>query len=416
MALESSPEQPQPLRAVVTALKGWVERTGAVWVEGQVIQVKRRAGYAVHFLTLRDKLADVSVQVSISTAVLDAAGPVPEGTLVAAWVRATVFPGSGSLTFECRDLRPSGEGRLLAHLEQRKRALQAEGLFDPALKKRLPFLPRAIGLVTGKDSAAERDVVENVLRRWPAAHIVTRHALVQGQQAVEQVTDAVRALDRSGEVDVIVIARGGGSLEDLLPFSDETLARAVHACRTPVVSAIGHEPDVPILDLVADVRASTPTDAAKLVVPDAAEEARVVATGRDRLREAVVRRVRSEQDRLGALRSRPVLADPSGAITLQSERLTEIRARLGRGVRRALEREDDFLSGSLARVRALSPRATLQRGYAIVTTDDGRTVASIADVEPDETIIARLLDGDIAAAVIDVEPHAHEEHAHEEER
>ncbi|WP_342372143.1 exodeoxyribonuclease VII large subunit [Propioniciclava soli] len=414
MALESSPEQPQPLRAVVTALKGWVERTGAVWVEGQVIQVKRRAGYAVHFLTLRDKLADVSVQVSISTAVLDAAGPVPEGTLVAAWVRATVFPGSGSLTFECRDLRPSGEGRLLAHLEQRKRALQAEGLFDPALKKRLPFLPRAIGLVTGKDSAAERDVVENVLRRWPAAHIVTRHALVQGQQAVEQVTDAVRALDRSGEVDVIVIARGGGSLEDLLPFSDETLARAVHACRTPVVSAIGHEPDVPILDLVADVRASTPTDAAKLVVPDAAEEARVVATGRDRLREAVVRRVRSEQDRLGALRSRPVLADPSGAITLQSERLTEIRARLGRGVRRALEREDDFLSGSLARVRALSPRATLQRGYAIVTTDDGRTVASIADVEPDETIIARLLDGDIAAAVIDVEPHAHEEHAHEE--
>lgn len=409
MALESSAEHPQPLRTVVGALKSWVERTGAVWVEGQVIQIKRRAGYSVHFLTLRDKLADVSVQVSISTTVLDAAGPVPEGSLVAAWVRATVFPGSGSLTFECRDLRPSGEGRLLAHLEQRKRALQAEGLFDPALKKRLPFLPRAIGLVTGKDSAAERDVVQNVLRRWPAARIVVKHALVQGQQAVEQVTDAVRALDRAGEVDVIVIARGGGSLEDLLPFSDETLVRAVHACTTPVVSAIGHEPDTPILDLVADVRASTPTDAAKLVVPDAAEEARIVEVGRARLREAITRRVRSEQERLDSLRSRPVLADPSGAIKLQSERLADTRERLARGVRRALEREQDWLTASLQRVRALSPRATLQRGYAIVTTDDGRTVASIADVEPDETVIARLIDGDIAAAVIDVEAHEHEE-------
>lgn len=409
MALTSSPEQPQPLRTVVAALKGWVERTGPVWVEGQVIQVKRRAGYAVHFLTLRDKLAEVSVQVSVSTAVLDAAGPVPEGTLVAAHVRATVFPGSGSLTFECRDLRPSGEGRLLAHLEQRKRALQAEGLFDPALKKRLPFLPKAIGLVTGKDSAAERDVTENVLRRWPGARMVTRHALVQGQQAVEQVTAALRALERSGEVDVIIIARGGGSLEDLLPFSDETLVRAVHACSVPVVSAIGHEPDVPILDLVADVRASTPTDAAKLVVPDAAEEARIIATGRDRLREAVARRVRTEQDRLDALRSRPVLSDPRGAITLQSERLAEVRGRLRRGVERALEREGDFIASALARVRALSPRATLERGYAILTTDDGRTVASIHDVEPDETIVARLLDGDIAAAVIDVEPHEPEQ-------
>lgn len=409
MALESSAERPQPLRVVVGALKGWVERTGPVWVEGQVIQIKRRAGHSLHFLTLRDKLADVSVQVSVSTAVLDAAGPVPEGSLVAAWVRATVYAGSGSLTFECRDLRPSGEGRLLAHLERRRRALQAEGLFDPALKKKLPLLPRAIGLVTGKDSAAERDVVQNVLRRWPAARVVVRHALVQGPQAVEQVTDAVAALDRAAEVDVIVIARGGGSLEDLLPFSDETLVRAVHACATPVVSAIGHEPDTPILDLVADVRASTPTDAAKLVVPDAAEESRVIDVGRQRLRDAIARCLRTEQDRLDGLRSRPVLAHPGGAIAVQAERLAEARGRLTRGVRRAVEREQDWLMSSLQRVRALSPRATLRRGYAIVTTGDGRTVASVADVEPDETIVARLLDGDIAAAVIDVEP-AHSAH------
>lgn len=414
MPLTSSAESPQPLREVVRALKGWVERTGRVWVEGQVIQLKRRAGHAVHFLTLRDKLADVSVNVSVSTAVLDAAGPLTEGTLVAAWVRATVFPGSGSLTFECHDLRPSGEGRLLAHLEQRKRALQAEGLFNPDLKKRLPFLPRAIGLVTAKASAAEKDVVENVRRRWPAAQLVVEHALMQGPQTVEQVTSALRTLEGRAGVDVIIIARGGGSIEDLLPFSDEFLARAVFACRTPVVSAIGHETDTPILDLVADVRASTPTDAAKLVVPDASHEAQVIATGRERLRAAIRRRIATEQQGLDHVRSRPVLRDPSGAIVLQRERVTELSGRLDRGVRRAVEREQDRLTAALYRVRALSPRATLQRGYAILTSDDGRSVSSIADVEPDETIIARLIDGDIAAAVIDVEPHAHEGHDEED--
>ncbi len=409
MPLTSSPEQPQPLREVVRLLKGWVERTNAIWVEGQVIQLKRRAGSSIHFLTLRDKLADVSVQVSLDTATLDAAGPVTEGTLVAAYVKATVFPSNGSLTFACTDLRPSGEGHLLAHLEQRKRALQAEGLFNPDLKKRLPFLPRQIGLVTARDSAAERDVVENVRRRWPAAVVVPRYALVQGPQSAEQVTDALRWCDAQPEIDVIIVARGGGSIEDLLPFSDEGLVRAAFACRTPVVSAIGHETDTPILDLVADHRASTPTDAAKMVVPDAVEQARVIEVGVERLRAAIIQRVRTEQQGLDALRSRPVLRDPSGAVTLASERVDELRGRLGRGVRRAVEKEQDHLTSSLARVRALSPRATLQLGYAILTTDDGRTVASIADVEPDETIIARLIDGDIAAAVIDVDPHDHEQ-------
>lgn len=409
MALESSPDHPQPLRVIVNALKTWIERTRPVWVEGQVIQIKRRAGHAVHFLTLRDKVAEVSVQVSVSTATLDAAGPIPEGALVAAYLRATVYPGNGSLTFDCTDLRPSGEGRLLAHLEQRKRALQAEGLFNPELKKRLPFLPRQIGLVTGKDSAAERDVVDNIARRWPAAVVVVRHALVQGPAAAQQVAEAIAWLDRQPEVDVIVVARGGGSLEDLLPFSDEGLVRAVFACRTPVVSAIGHETDTPILDLVADVRASTPTDAAKRVVPDAVEQSAVLARGVERLRGAIATRLREEQRRLDELRSRPVLRDPSGAIVLQAERLADLRGRLRRGVRTTLQREEDHLEQTLARVRALSPRATLQRGYAILTNDDGETVTSITQVAPDEILVARLLDGDIAAAVVDVEPHAHEQ-------
>lgn len=408
MALDSSPESPQPLRVVVGALKNWVERTSPIWVEGQIVQLKRRAGYGIHFLTLRDKVADVSVQVSVSTATLDAAGPITEGTLVAAWMRATVYASNGSLTFECRDLRPSGEGRLLAHLEQRKRALQAEGLFSPDRKRPLPFLPTAIGLITGKDSAAERDVVHNIARRWPGARVVVEHALMQGPHTVEQVMAGLRALDAHEAVEVIIIARGGGSMEDLLPFSDETLARAVFHCRTPVVSAIGHETDTPILDLVADVRASTPTDAAKRVVPDAQAEAQVIATGVSRLRGAITRRILSEQQSLDALRSRPVLRDPGGALALHAERLGDLTGRLRRGIERSLERERGDLGHMLMRVRALSPQATLQRGYAIVTTDDGRTVSSIEQVEPHEIIVARLIDGDIAAAVVDVEPHNHD--------
>ncbi|WP_246227937.1 exodeoxyribonuclease VII large subunit [Propioniciclava coleopterorum] len=272
----------------------------------------------------------------------------------------------------------------------------------------MPFLPAAIGLITGKDSAAERDVLEHISRRWPAARVEVSHVLVQGPKTVEQVMAALRHLDGLDHVETIIIARGGGSMEDLLPFSDETLARAVFHCRTPVVSAIGHETDTPILDLVADVRASTPTDAAKLVVPDAVAEAQVIATGLSRLRGAITRRVLTEQQRLDDLRSRPVLRDPGGALALQAERLDDLAGRLRRGITRTLEREQDAVGHTIARIRALSPQATLQRGYAILTTDDGRTVTSIEQVEPDEIIVARLMDGDIAAAVVDVEPHDHD--------
>ena len=403
--LESSPERPQPLRVVVGALKDYIERTNAIWVEGQIIAIQRRAGVATQFLTLRDKLAEVSVKVSTSTAVLDAAGPLTEGQLVAAWVHPTLWSRSGALTFECRDIRPSGEGRLLAHLEATKRRLQAEGLFAPELKKPLPFLPRRIGLITAEASAAERDVVENVRRRWPAAVLEIRHALMQGSSCAQQVADALAALDRHPEVDVIVIARGGGSLEDLLPFSDEGLARAVFAARTPVVSAIGHETDTPILDLVADLRASTPTDAAKRIVPDAAHEREQLGATRARLAAAVQRRVASEQSGLDALVSRPVLRAPAAALDAHQQRLDDTAGRLRRAVGVRLDAENAALRSLVERARVLSPRATLQRGYAIVTTDDGRTITSVAQVEPDDIVVARLLDGDIAAAVVEVEPH-----------
>ncbi|MCA0294519.1 MAG: exodeoxyribonuclease VII large subunit [Actinobacteria bacterium] len=402
MPLTSSPEQPQPLRAVVNATKSWVERLGEVWVEGQLIEIKRRQG-PTQFLTMRDTLAEVSVRISTSSAVLDAAGPLTEGTIVAALVRPTLWTTSGSLTFQCSELRPSGEGRLLAAIEQRKRMLQAEGLFDPSRKRRLAFLPRRIGLVTGAQSAAERDVLENVARRWPAAVVDVRHALVQGPQAVEQLIEAIRFLDARPEVDVIIVARGGGSLEDLLPFSDEALARAVFACRTPVVSAIGHESDTPILDLVADVRASTPTDAAKRVVPDAVAEADLVRTALGRVRTAIVGRVELDERRLAELRSRPVLRDPSAFLAGHDERLQTARDRLTRAIETRLREERLGLGHTIDRVRALSPLATLQRGYAILADAEGRSVERVGATEPGARLIARLADGRLGLTVDDIE-------------
>jgi len=393
VSIESSPDHPQPLRVIVDATKNWVERLGAVWVEGQIIELKRRAG-PTQFLTLRDQSAEVSVSVTTTAAVLDAAGPIVEGTVVAAWVKPTVWAASGRLSFECRDLRPSGEGRLLAAIEQRKRMLQAEGLFARELKHPLPFLPRVIGLITGAGSAAERDVLENTARRWPAARFDVRHTLVQGPSATSQVIDALAALDAEPGVDVIVIARGGGSLEDLLPFSDEALVRAVAACRTPVVSAIGHDIDNPILDLVADARASTPTEAARLIVPDAAEQAQRVRDARERLRSAVLARIAAETRRVDELRSRPVMRDPAAAVAVHRDRVDDLRRRGTFAISTRLGAQTEHVGHLISRVRALSPQATLQRGYAILTRG-GETVGSVAHTRVGDALDARLADGQL---------------------
>lgn len=398
MPLESSPDHPQPLRVVAQAVKGWVERLGEVWVEGQVIEIRRRAG-GTQYLTLRDPVADISVSLTTTSTVLDTAGPLSEGATVTALVKPAVWTSNGSLHYECRDLRPSGEGRLLAQLEQRKRMLHAEGLFDLARKKRLPVLPRAIGLVTAQGSAAERDVVENVRDRWPAAVVRTAYATMQGPAAVSQVIEALQRLDRDEAVDVIIVARGGGSLEDLLPFSDETLVRAVAAARTPVVSAIGHETDTPILDLVADLRASTPTDAAKRVVPNVADERDSLRQARHRLDHLLRTLVDQESHRLEQLRNRPVLAHPGGSLVVLTDQLSALRERAARAVAARLRDEQVGLDHARARVTALSPDATLRRGYAILLADGDRTVTSISDVAPGADLTARLADGTLVTTV-----------------
>jgi exodeoxyribonuclease VII large subunit len=309
---------------------------------------------------------------------------------------------SGRLVLRAGEVRPVGIGELLATLERRKQQLAAEGLFAPELKRRLPLLPRSVGLITGVNAQAMHDVITNARNRWPGVHVEVRQGPVQGAQAVATVLAALRELDEAPEVDVIVIARGGGSLEDLLPFSDESLIRAVAATRTPVVSAIGHEQDTPILDLVADVRASTPTDAGKLVVPDWAEESRRVSDRRARLDRMVLTRVEQAQNWLDQTRSRPALAEPGGLLPRLSAEVEQARLRMFRAIDQRLTSQDRELAHVRARARALSPLATLDRGYAVAVGPDGQLVHAADQLAIGDSVRVRVATGHFAADVTDV--------------
>jgi exodeoxyribonuclease VII large subunit len=416
MALDTSAQSPAPVRQIANAIAGWVDRLGPVWVEGQIAQVSRRPGMNTVFMTLRDAVADISVPVTCSRTLFDGLNPpLVEGASVVVHAKPSYYANRGTLSLYAREIRMVGLGELLARLERRRQLLAAEGLFAAELKRSLPFLPGRVGLVTAPNSAAERDVLENARRRWPAVAFEVAYAAMQGQRAATEVMEALDRLDRNPDVDVIVIARGGGSVEDLLPFSDEALIRAVHRVRTPVVSAIGHEPDTPLLDLVADVRASTPTDAAKLVVPDVADELHRVRVARDRIRSTVVGWLAREQAGLDALRSRPALADPRTLLDARSDEVDQLRDRARRTLGHALDRAADDIGHQRARARALSPLATLQRGYAVLQDEAGHVVTSVADVTSGAPVSVRVADGRLHATITGadrdpVSPNPDEEH------
>jgi exodeoxyribonuclease VII large subunit len=398
VALETSPQSPAPVRQIANAIAGWVDRLGAIWVEGQIAQVNRRPGVGTVFLTLRDAVADISVPVTCSRVLFDSLNPpLVEGASVVIHAKPSYYANRGTLSLAAREIRMVGLGELLARLERRRQLLAAEGLFAAELKRPLPFLPHCVGLVTAPGSAAERDVLDNARRRWPAVRFRVVHAAMQGTRAATEVMEALDRLERDPAVDVVVVARGGGSVEDLLPFSDEAMIRAVHRMRTPVVSAIGHEPDQPLLDLVADVRASTPTDAAKLVVPDVADEARGVAWARDRVRVLVTQLVAREQSGLDALRSRPALADPGSLLGARAEEVAALRDRARRTLGHALDRAGDDVAHQRARARALSPLATLERGYAVLQAADGRVLTSVAAIAAGDSLTVRIADGRVHA-------------------
>jgi exodeoxyribonuclease VII large subunit len=396
----STAETPWPVRVVSQKIGAWIARLGWVWVDGQVAQITRRPGTGVVFLTLRDPSADLSLTVTAHRDVLDTGVPdLSEGARVVVHAKPDFFAGRGTLSLRADEIRQVGLGELLARIERLKKLLAAEGLFDPARKRRLPFLPRRIGLITGRASAAERDVLTNARRRWPAVDFRIINVAVQGPGAVAQMIDALNVLDRDDNVDVILITRGGGSTEDLLPFSDEGLCRAVFGCRTPIVSAVGHETDAPLLDYVADVRASTPTDAAKRLVPDLAEESALIGYARLRLHRAVRNLIDREQRYLEALCSRPALAKPQAMLDSRAAEVDALRERAARCLGHRLDHANADVQHTLARLRALSPAATLQRGYAVVQRADRTVVRSPADVSTGEALHIRLADGALTATV-----------------
>ena len=375
MALETSPESPAAVRTISRILSDWIGRLGAVWIDGQVAEYRPRPGARNHYLVLRDTDVDMSLSVVADVSIIGRLDPpLAEGQRILVHAKPDFWTGRGSLSMRAKEIRPVGIGALLAELARLKELLAAEGLFAPERKKPLPFIPTRIGLICGRASAAMEDVLANARERWPSIAFELREVPVQGVQAVPAVTQALAELDAMPEVDVIIITRGGGSVEDLLPFSNETLVRAVAACRTPVVSAIGHEQDAPLIDFVADLRASTPTDAAKRVVPSLREQA-ILVQGLRR-RGSVV---------MGHLVDR------------EQQALTNRRQRSRSVVRGRLDAAANDITHLAARVRSLSPAATLERGYAIVMTDDGAIVRDASTVATGTALDIRVAQGRLRA-------------------
>ena len=397
-----SPENPFPVRGVAIRVAGWIDKLGAVWVEGQIAQLTLRPNSNTAYITLRDPAADMSLSLTCPRdLVTNAPVKMTDGTQVIVYGKPNFYTGRGTFSLRVSDIRAVGVGELLARIERLRRLLDAEGLFDPRLKRPIPFLPGTIGLITGRASAAEHDIMAVASGRWPAVRFEVRNTVVQGPNAVPQIVEALRALDAHPDVDVIVLARGGGSVEDLLPFSDETLCREIVRCTTPVVSAIGHEPDNPLCDLVADLRAATPTDAAKRIVPDTAAEQSLVGDLRRRSARALRNWVNREQHTLAQLRSRPVLARPLEAITARAEEIHRARRAARRDITRLLGAESERVGHLAARLTTLGPAATLARGYAVVQAvrADGvpHVLHAVADAPAGTRLRVRVSDGAITA-------------------
>ena len=396
---ETSSEAPATVRVVTEAIKEYVERLGPIWIEGEISELNERSGMMA-FMRLRDPSVDMSISVMCHKSVIAAVKPLPDNARIVMYAKPSWYTKNGSLSFSAREIRQVGVGELLARLEALKNLLASEGLFNSDRKVDLPLLPKVIGLICGRNTDAEKDVVENAKRRWPSVQFEIREVTVQGAAAVTEVSAALRELEANKDVEVIIITRGGGSFEDLLPFSDEGLVRLAASCETPIVSAIGHEKDSPLLDLVADYRASTPTDAAKRVVPDIAEEIQMISAMRDRARRTVLNRLDLETTRITNFKNRPVMKDPHVLITTRAEVIAGLRDRSNRSFGASLKLAKEELKQIKARVRALSPQSTLDRGYSVVQLADGQIVTDPKKLKAGDELRLRLAKGETKATAL----------------
>jgi len=393
---ETSSDAPATVRVVSEAIKEYVERLGPIWIEGEISELNERSGMMA-FMRLRDPSVDMSISVMCHKSVIAAVKPLPDNARIVMYAKPSWYTKNGSLSFSAREIRQVGVGELLARLEALKNLLAGEGLFNSDRKVALPLLPKVIGLICGRNTDAEKDVVENAKRRWPSVQFEIREVTVQGAAAVTEVSAALRELEANKDVEVIIITRGGGSFEDLLPFSDEGLVRLAASCETPIVSAIGHEKDAPLLDLVADYRASTPTDAAKRVVPDIAEEIQMISAMRDRARRTLLNRLDLESTRITNFKNRPVMKDPHVLITTRAEVIAGLRDRSNRSFGASIKLAKEELKQIKARVRALSPQSTLDRGYSVVQLADGQIVTDPKKLKAGDELRLRLAKGETKA-------------------
>jgi exodeoxyribonuclease VII large subunit len=394
----STVDAPWPVGLLSTKIKAYIDRLGAVWTEGEITQWGLSGGNV--YGKLKDLNADVTVGFTVWSSVkVKLPADLKQGDRVVALVKPNYWVKGGTLTMQVFEMRHVGIGDLLERLERLRQVLRSEGLFDASRKRPLPFLPGRIGLITGKDSDAEKDVIRNAQLRWPAVEFTVIHTAVQGDRASREVTAALSVLDSDPDVDVIIVARGGGDFQNLLVFSDETLVRTAAACVTPLVSAIGHEADRPLLDDVADLRASTPTDAAKRVVPDVAEELSRVRQARARIGTRMTARLRIEIDRLEQVRSRPVLANPQWLIDSRAEELGRYIQRSTELIERLVEHSHTRVNDLRSHLRALSPQRTLDRGYAIAQLPDGRVLRSAREAVIGTPLLLTLADGTAGATI-----------------
>ncbi|MDT3767838.1 exodeoxyribonuclease VII large subunit [Gleimia hominis] len=405
MARDTTRDNPWPLRLLSENIKAYVERMSELWVEGQVVQFNERPPTKMSFLTIRDVDADVSMNMTaFGTVIAQTQGNLTAGSRIVARVKPVFWTRSGRLNLQAKEIHPVGVGNLLAQIEQLRKKLDAEGLFAASRKKPLPFLPRTVGLICGRNAKAKDDVIVNARLRWPATKFEIREVLVQGPQSAAQVSRAITELDGLEHVDVIIVARGGGSVEDLLPFSEEIVVRAAADAHTPIVSAIGHEGDAPLLDLAADLRASTPTDAAKKTVPDLEAEGDGLAQARARLRQAVLGRIGVERNHLELLTSRPVFTSPTASLQGHRATLEQALTGLRNTASQRLSAARTQLASALASLRAMSPQATLERGYSILKAPGTGVLTDAAQVKKGEILQATLARGSMIVTVFGTNP------------
>ncbi|NMW60393.1 exodeoxyribonuclease VII large subunit [Mobiluncus mulieris] len=406
-ALQTTRDNPWPLALLLEKMDEYIDRMAPTWVEAQVIEYNQRPGNRMSFFRAKDLEADMSMQVKAFGNVIAAAGPAMQaGARVVMQVKPDFYTKTGDLSLMAAEIHPAGMGGMLEELERLKQRLAAEGLFSREHKKELPFLPRRVGLICGHKARAQADVKENVWRRWPLMEFEVREVAVQGENCPREVAAAIAELDTVADIDVIVVTRGGGAFEDLLGFSDEGVVRVAFAAQTPIVSAVGHEEDTPLLDFVADFRASTPTDAAKRIVPDCVAESELMERGRQKMRQAVGTRVSAGLEWLQAMRSRPVMQNPGAALEQRRGDIAHgveiMRARIAEIL--AVFRQD--LAADRATLTAISPRATLERGYAVLRTPGRALITDATTVKKGDLLEAVLARGSLVASVVGANPGA----------